>query len=81
MKTALFCVSIAAAIFSATPSFAQADLGGQWAARQHEQARARRWANIGEFQGLPINAADRMRGDSWSRRSGPSQTSVHSASS
>jgi hypothetical protein len=48
-------------------ALAQVDLSGGWAARQHEDAPERGGGpDMGEFQGLPINAADRMRGDSWS---------------
>jgi len=46
---------------------AQVDLGGGWATRQHEDAPERGGGpDMGEFQGIPINAANRMRGDSWS---------------
>jgi hypothetical protein len=46
---------------------AQVDLGGGWATRQHEDALERGGGpDMGEFQGIPINAANRMRGDSWS---------------
>jgi hypothetical protein len=52
---------------TATPAAAQADIAGQWAARNHEDAPERGGGpSMVEFEGLPINAADRMRGLSWS---------------
>ena len=58
---------IAASLGSAAPAMAQVDLAGQWAARQHEDAPERGGGpEMNEFQGLPINEANRMRGDSWS---------------
>ena len=51
----------------AVPSYAQVDLAGQWATRQHEDALERGGGpEVGEYEGLPINDADRFRGDSWS---------------
>ena len=51
----------------ALPSYAQVDLAGQWATRQHEDALERGGGpEVGEYEGLPINDADRFRGDSWS---------------
>lgn len=45
---------------------AQVDLAGQWAARMHEDALERGGGpDPGEYQGLPINDADRRRGDAW----------------
>lgn len=49
------------------PVYAQVDLGGEWAARQHEDAPERGGGpEIGEYQGLPINDAARFRADAWS---------------
>jgi hypothetical protein len=49
------------------PAFAQVDLSGPWGARLHEDNLERGGGpEMNEFEGLPINAADRMRGDSWS---------------
>jgi len=46
---------------------AQIDLSGGWATRQHEDAPERGGGpHIGEFQGLPINDANRARGEAWS---------------
>ena len=49
------------------PVHAQVDLEGGWAARQHEDAPERGGGpDIGDYTGLPINDANRRRGDSWS---------------
>jgi hypothetical protein len=43
------------------------DLAGQWATRQHEDSLERGGGpEVGEYQGLPINDANRLRADSWS---------------
>lgn len=48
-------------------AYAQVDLAGQWATRQHEDSLERGGGpEVGEYQGLPINEADRLRADSWS---------------
>lgn len=45
---------------------AQLDLAGQWAALQHEdQPERASGPEIGDYTGIPINGADRLRGDSW----------------
>src|SRR5579862_7634116 len=50
--------------------FAQIDLTGDWAVRVHEdQAWRGPGAEIGEYEGLPINAAGRMKAASWSAAS------------
>ena len=68
-----FPVIIAAALLVAVslgaprPAAAQADIAGQWAARQHEDGPERGGGpSMVEFEGLPINPANRMRGLSWS---------------
>ena len=63
-RAGLLCVVGALA---AGPALAQTDLSGQWAARMHEDNLERGGGpDMGEFEGIPINAANRMRGDSWS---------------
>jgi hypothetical protein len=58
--------TVCAVVFAA-PAHAQVDLEGGWAARQHEDAPERGGGpDVGEYQGLPINDANRMRADSWS---------------
>jgi hypothetical protein len=48
-------------------AFAQSDIVGEWGARQHEDALERGGGpDIGEFQGLPINAAAHRAAESWS---------------
>jgi hypothetical protein len=48
-------------------AWAQADIAGQWAARTHEDAAERGGGPaMVEFEGLPINAANRARGLAWS---------------
>lgn len=66
-QSLLLILSIAASLGIAAPAFAQIDLAGQWASRQHEDAPERGGGpEMNEFQGLPINEANRLRGDSWS---------------
>jgi hypothetical protein len=56
-----------AGLLPARPASAQADIAGQWATRQHEDGPERgAGPSMVEFEGLPINPADRMRGLSWS---------------
>jgi hypothetical protein len=48
------------------PAFAQVDLSGEWAPRYHEDQPERlNGPEIGDYLGLPINDAARLRGDSW----------------
>ena len=43
------------------------ELSGEWAARMHEDNPERGGGpEVGEYQGLPINEAARVRADSWS---------------
>jgi hypothetical protein len=50
----------------ALPVFAQMDMVGEWAPRFHEDQPERiPGPDIGDYLGLPINEAARMRGDSW----------------
>lgn len=45
---------------------AQMDLSGEWGQKMSQDAPERGGGpDIGDFTGMPINAADRMRGDSW----------------
>jgi len=49
-----------------TQAFAQVDLSGEWAGRIHNDAPERGGGpDIGDFTGLPINAAARMRAESY----------------
>src|SRR5262245_44497174 len=68
-KCDLFLVAMLSVATFGRPdsAFAQADIAGQWAARQHEDAGERGGGpSMIEFEGLPINQANRMRGLSWS---------------
>ena len=57
----LFLVGLAA-----VPALAQVDLAGEWAPRFHEDQPERiPGPDIGDYLGLPINDAARMRADSW----------------
>lgn len=50
----------------ALPALAQIDLSGEWAPRFHEDEPERiPGPAIGDYLGLPINAAARMRADTW----------------
>src|SRR5215470_17521123 len=50
----------------AAPAFAQVDLSGQWAARYHEDQEHRiPGPELGDYLGLPINDAARLKADSW----------------
>src|ERR1043166_1476240 len=50
----------------ALSAFAQIDLSGEWAPRFHEDRPERGpGPEIGDFLGLPINDAARLRADTW----------------
>lgn len=56
----LFVLAVAA------PARAQVDFSGQWAPLYHEDAIERLpGAELGDYTGLPINDAGRLRADSW----------------
>ena len=49
-----------------SPAFAQIDFSGEWAPRFYEDQPERvPGPELGDYLGLPINAAARQRGDSW----------------
>jgi hypothetical protein len=51
---------------TSVPVLAQIDLAGEWAPRFHEDQPERiPGPEIGDYLGLPINDAARLRGDSW----------------
>jgi len=59
--TILIVVSVLSA-----PALAQKDLSGMWGQRFHEDAPERGGGpEIGDYTGLPINDAARLRADSW----------------
>src|SRR5579871_6421855 len=48
-------------------ALAQMDLSGEWGQKMHQDAPERGGGpDIGDYTGMPINAADRMRADTWS---------------
>jgi hypothetical protein len=50
----------------AWPAAAQVDIAGEWAARVHEdQPHRAPGAELGDYTGLPINAAARQKADTW----------------
>ncbi|MBI4264029.1 MAG: hypothetical protein HY657_06625 [Acidobacteria bacterium] len=55
------------AIALGTPAWAQIDFSGEWAPRIWEDAPERvPGPELGDYLGIPINEAARMRGDTWS---------------
>jgi hypothetical protein len=58
---------VVGAVLMAAPAFAQAvDIAGDWAARVHEdQPHRGPGAELGDYTGLPINAAVRQKASSW----------------
>jgi hypothetical protein len=51
---------------TASPALAQVDISGDWAARVHEdQPHRGPGAELGDYTGLPINAAVRQKASSW----------------
>ena len=52
--------------WAVAPAFAQIDLAGEWASRTHEDNPHRGpGAELGDYTGLPINAAVRQRASDW----------------
>lgn len=48
-------------------ALAQMDLSGEWGQKMHQDTPERGGGpDIGDYTGMPINAADRMRADTWS---------------
>jgi len=62
-------VGIALFTFSSllsVPAFAQIDFSGQWAQRYYEDQEERApGGELGDYTGLPLNDAARMRADTW----------------
>jgi len=54
------------AAMTAVPALAQVDFSGEWAPRFYEDAPERGpGPELGDYLGIPINDAARMRGDAW----------------
>ena len=55
-----------AVVFTAAPAMAQIEFVGEWSARYHEDQPERlAGPALGDYLGLPINDAARMRADTW----------------
>ena len=49
-----------------TPAFAQVDIAGEWGRDNHEdQLHRAPGAELGDYTGLPLNAAARQKAESW----------------
>jgi cyclase len=63
MTAARFAIAI---VLLSAPGFAQYDLTGEWGARYHEDFAERiPGPELGDYLGLPITDAARLRADSW----------------
>jgi glyoxylase-like metal-dependent hydrolase (beta-lactamase superfamily II) len=54
-----------AVMLMGTTAFGQVDLSGQWSASGHEDSAHRGGVQIGDYTGVPINAAGLMKAESW----------------
>jgi glyoxylase-like metal-dependent hydrolase (beta-lactamase superfamily II) len=55
-----------AGMLHGTPALAQLDLSGEWSARYHEDQPHRiPGPELGDYTGLPLNDAGRLKADSW----------------
>lgn len=60
----LFAITVIALV--SMPAFAQMDLSGEWGPRFHEEQPERLGGpEIGDYLGIPINDAARLRADTW----------------
>src|SRR5881227_3670330 len=63
--TSLFVVLVVI-LWLSVPAFAQIDFSGEWAPRFYEgQPERVAGPELGDYLGLPINDAARMRADTW----------------
>jgi hypothetical protein len=66
MLMATLRLSMLLAAVVAVPAFSQVDFSGEWSPLYHEDAPERLpGPELGDYTELPINAAARMRADSW----------------
>jgi hypothetical protein len=57
---------LVAILLTSVPAYAQVDFSGLWAMRYHEDEEERSPGGpLGDYLGFPINAAARLRADSW----------------
>jgi glyoxylase-like metal-dependent hydrolase (beta-lactamase superfamily II) len=55
-----------ALLLGSRPTYAQRDLSGEWSARYHEDQPHRiPGPELGDYTGLPLNDAGRLKADSW----------------
>src|SRR5580698_3617179 len=65
MRKIIAAAALASALIS-LPAWAQLDPSGEWAPRFHEDQPERiPGPEIGDYLGLPINDAARLRADAW----------------
>jgi hypothetical protein len=66
LRTILSCAFAGALILAAAPAYAQVDISGEWASRVNEdQPHRAPGAELGDYTGLPINAAARQKASHW----------------
>jgi glyoxylase-like metal-dependent hydrolase (beta-lactamase superfamily II) len=66
MQRRLGAFFVVAIVLAARPAFAQRDIAGEWAALYHEDQPHRiPGPELGDYTGLPINDAGRLKADSW----------------
>jgi hypothetical protein len=66
MKARFICLIALAVMTAAAPAYAQIDISGEWAARGTEdQPHRGPGAELGDYTGLPINAAARQKASVW----------------
>ena len=60
------CVFALLLLAGAVPAFGQVDLSGEWSGRYHEDQEHRiPGPELGDYLGLPINDAARLKADAW----------------
>jgi hypothetical protein len=65
-RRACFAASLGFSLLLSAPAFAQIDFSGQWAVRYHEDQEERSpGGELGDYTGLPLNDAARLRADTW----------------
>src|SRR5579884_1555851 len=66
-RARVFAIFLAGTILPSMPVFAQVDFSGEWGVRMYEDQLERvPGPELGDYLGIPINDADRMRADTWS---------------
>ena len=54
------------AVLAVRPAYAQRDFSGEWGALYHEDQPHRiPGPDLGDYTGIPLNDAGRLRADSW----------------